>query len=191
MNKKEDFRFKRTEKMIKGAFIELLLEKNYNLITIKEIAHIAMINRNTFYLHYKNKDELRDKLAKACIGELKDSVYKLRLNEDVYNPNYRLETDAVFRHIEQNLLIYRAFLLKGNCSSFNMLLETFLSEAITYEVQRQRVFDYKKFPSLNTYSEFSAAGYIKVIVLWLDNKISLSDAKKTINQIITDNLHIE
>ncbi|WP_256706446.1 TetR/AcrR family transcriptional regulator [Paenibacillus sp. FSL R7-0337] len=55
MNKKTDLRIIRSKHSIKKAFIELLTEKGYEGITIQDIADKAMINRNTFYLHYQNK----------------------------------------------------------------------------------------------------------------------------------------
>lgn len=189
MDRKEDLRIIRTKKMIREAFIDLLCAKDYEQITIQEIADGAMINRNTFYLHYRDKADLLEKMSEAYIDELRDSVHKLRLKEDIYHPNYQLETDAVFSHIEQNLTIYQAFLLKSNLPYFNTLFKSFLFEAISQELQHQRVFDCKNFQNVSVYAEFLASGYFGVIVLWLGNKdISLLDAKKTINRIIIDNL---
>lgn len=190
MTHKEDLRVTRTKKMIKDAFIYLLHEKRYEQITIQELADQAMINRNTFYLHYQTKADLLEKISEACINDLRENIYKLRLKEDVYHPNYSLETDAVFHHIEQNVLVYEAFLLKGNCPNFDTLLKSFFAGAIRQELQHQRFFDYKETYDLESYSEFCASGYLGVIILWLDNRIAMSDAKRTINQIITNNLFI-
>lgn len=188
MEPKKDLRVTRTKKMIAEAFINLLFEKRFSQITIQEIADKAMINRNTFYLHYKDKTDLLEKISDACIDELKDSIHDLRKKEDVYHPNYQLETDAVFSHIEQNLRIYQAFLLKGDFPYFNTLLKTFLFDSISQEIRRQRVFDYKNFLNLRIYIEYCASGYFGVITFWLENytQIPLADVKKGINQIISN-----
>lgn len=47
-----------TQKKIQNAVIELILEKDYNNITIGEIAKKSGINRTTFYLFYSSKEEL-------------------------------------------------------------------------------------------------------------------------------------
>ena len=55
--KKIDLRVKRTNKMIIEAFIQL--EKNgFEQVTVQDIADEAMINRATFYAHYKDKQDL-------------------------------------------------------------------------------------------------------------------------------------
>lgn len=53
-----DRRFLRTEKLIKSAFIELILEKSIADISIFEIAERAEIGRGTFYKHYADKTAL-------------------------------------------------------------------------------------------------------------------------------------
>jgi AcrR family transcriptional regulator len=64
MKQKEDLRITRTKKRIKDALIQLLQEKSYEQITIQDIADKAMINRNTFYLHYLDKADLLEKISK-------------------------------------------------------------------------------------------------------------------------------
>lgn len=54
---KQDKRFIKTEKLIRSSFFELLKYENYNSITIEKICENACIGKNTFYSHYKNKDD--------------------------------------------------------------------------------------------------------------------------------------
>lgn len=54
---KHDKRFIKTEKLIRGSFFELLKNENYNSITVEKICENACIGKNTFYSHYKNKDD--------------------------------------------------------------------------------------------------------------------------------------
>lgn len=62
MNTNEDLRVKKTKKLIKDSFLELLEEKGYSKVSVTDITNRAMINRNTFYLHYVDKEDLIDKL---------------------------------------------------------------------------------------------------------------------------------
>ena len=41
-----------TENAIKDAFWQLLEEKPYNKITVKDIVERCQVNRNTFYYHF-------------------------------------------------------------------------------------------------------------------------------------------
>lgn len=56
--KKIDLRVKRTNKMIIEAFIHLVEKNGYEQVTVQDIADQAMINRATFYAHYKDKQDL-------------------------------------------------------------------------------------------------------------------------------------
>ena len=47
-----DLRVKKTERAIRKAFYELMLEKPIPKITVKELAERAEINKTTFYAHY-------------------------------------------------------------------------------------------------------------------------------------------
>lgn len=53
---KQDKRFIKTEKLIHDAFFEVLKNENYNSVTVDKICKKALIGKNTFYSHYKNKD---------------------------------------------------------------------------------------------------------------------------------------
>ena len=55
---KQDKRFIKTEKLIHDAFFEVLKNENYNSVTVDKICKKALIGKNTFYSHYKNKDDL-------------------------------------------------------------------------------------------------------------------------------------
>ena len=50
-----DRRFKKNKKEIRRAFIDLVIEKGYDKLTISEITERADINRMTFYSHYAYK----------------------------------------------------------------------------------------------------------------------------------------
>ena len=67
MNKNESKYFKSAEKM-HTALISLIDEKDFELITVKEICEVAGVNRSTFYLHYDNTNDL--------LKETIEAVYK-------------------------------------------------------------------------------------------------------------------
>lgn len=56
--KKTDLRVRRTHVLLKQALLELCEEKSFNVVTVGDIAERAMINRVTFYRHYRDKYEL-------------------------------------------------------------------------------------------------------------------------------------
>ena len=50
-----DLRIERTEKMLCGALLELMCEKDFSAITVGELCDRAMVRRATFYKHYADK----------------------------------------------------------------------------------------------------------------------------------------
>ncbi len=69
-----DLRVKRTINSIKEAFFELRKKKSLNKISVKELSELAMINKATFYLHYRDIFELSDKLENEMINKIIDEV---------------------------------------------------------------------------------------------------------------------
>lgn len=66
----DDLRIKRTQKSIKEAFFDLVEEKGFEHISVKDITDYAQISRNTFYLHYSDKYDLRNRLCDELMRTL-------------------------------------------------------------------------------------------------------------------------
>ena len=55
---KDDARFIKSEEKIIETFKQMVLEMNFENITVKELTERAKINRKTFYLHYSTIEDL-------------------------------------------------------------------------------------------------------------------------------------
>ncbi|WP_156291901.1 TetR family transcriptional regulator [Oceanobacillus salinisoli] len=73
---KTDPRILRTRKLIMNSFIKLSEKQEFKDITVKDITEEAMINRATFYYHFK---DIYDLLEKAL-----SEVLSINLNSDVF-----------------------------------------------------------------------------------------------------------
>lgn len=69
---KVDRRVQKTQTAIKSAILELMAEKDFEDITIRDIADKANVNRGTIYLHYVDKYDLLDKIIEEHINNLRD-----------------------------------------------------------------------------------------------------------------------
>lgn len=71
-----DLRVIKTERSIQDAFIKLRAQKPTSRITVKELCETALINKATFYLHYKDiyelSDMLENKLITDCLATISD-----------------------------------------------------------------------------------------------------------------------
>lgn len=71
---KKDKRARRSDAAIRKAFYELLVERDYDKITVTELARRADIDRKTFYLHYASIDDLSDALMHEEVSQLAGKV---------------------------------------------------------------------------------------------------------------------
>ena len=69
MPKKTDLRVIKTRKNIRDAYLRLLKEKDFEELTVNEILAEAMVNRSTFYAHYRDKYDLRDQVGDEFLEE--------------------------------------------------------------------------------------------------------------------------
>lgn len=62
MEKTIDPRILRTRQLIMDAFMQLVIEKDFKDMTIKDITERATVNRSTFYYHFLDKYDLLEKV---------------------------------------------------------------------------------------------------------------------------------
>lgn len=82
-----DLRIQKTRSGIINAFLQLRAKKPLERITVKELADLAMINKATFYLHYKDIYDLSEQLE----NELFQSVFN-----SIAHPNSVLSEPKLF-----------------------------------------------------------------------------------------------
>jgi AcrR family transcriptional regulator len=63
----QDRRIQRTHALLHEALGELIREKSYERITVADILKRAKISRSTFYLHFRDKDDLLESSMRAVI----------------------------------------------------------------------------------------------------------------------------
>lgn len=69
MEHKIDLRVIKTQNNIKHTFIDLLNEKDFDQITVKDILDRALINRSTFYKYYTDKFDLAKTITEEIIAD--------------------------------------------------------------------------------------------------------------------------
>lgn len=55
---RKDRRIQKTQNSLRGALVSLISEKSYDSIAVKEILDRANVGRSTFYMHFRDKDDL-------------------------------------------------------------------------------------------------------------------------------------
>lgn len=78
---KEDPRVQKTIESIKAAFHDLILEKDYEHITVKALCERARINKKTFYTYYETLDSLLLETQIAIASEYRERIKGLTLKD--------------------------------------------------------------------------------------------------------------
>lgn len=64
-----DPRVKRTRQLLKQALFDLLREKGFAAVTVRDICERATLNRATFYAHYVDKYDLIDRIMREDLEQ--------------------------------------------------------------------------------------------------------------------------
>lgn len=169
---KVDLRVQRTKKLIRNAFIQLLEEKEWNKISINAITTKAEINRVTFYLHYKDINDLIDSMLNELIAEL-EKVLLDKLDRAYKSGDELSSLILLLEHIAENSRIYKVLLVTKNIPYFTPRLMDLLYALIINNTEKQSIKDPEDFLKMNIPSDIAAwygtSAMIGTISMWLGN----------------------
>ncbi|MEU3003307.1 TetR/AcrR family transcriptional regulator [Streptomyces sp. NPDC007020] len=108
MKPTEDRRVRRTRAALRGALVELVLDKGFHAVTVEEITERADVGRATFYAHYRDKEDL-------LVGVVRDLAEdRERLQPAVRQAHAQgftgLPVKYIFEHAEQERPVYQVIL---------------------------------------------------------------------------------
>lgn len=75
MNKFES-KYQNTARVMDEALLELIGEKDFKFISVKELCKKAGVNRSTFYLHYETMNDLLDECVEMAHKDFYDAMRK-------------------------------------------------------------------------------------------------------------------
>ena len=105
-NEPEDRRRVRTRQMLRNALLELIDEKGYESVTVQEITDRADLSRATFYLHFKDKDDLLVATLQAMYDDIRDA---LTVKEGATMQPNHVALNA-FKHVQAHRKLYKVLL---------------------------------------------------------------------------------
>lgn len=131
-----DLRIIRSKKMIKEAFINLVEEKGYENITIKDISDKAMINRKTFYSHYESVNALFLDILKEHVDVLVENFrYDYVAEEGQSNIEaVTKEMRMIIKHISINKRSIKILLNDSSSYQLTKQLEHLMQERLISKI---------------------------------------------------------
>lgn len=166
MGKPKDRRVRKTKSAIRRSFAELIEQKPVQQITVQELVDRADLSRGTFYQHYQDiydlKDRIEDEVFEELVQEAND--YAMQFEQEEPYP-YLVGT---LNYIVNNSSVCKMLLSQNGSKNFCDRLvqieeETVLTEWIEpLKTQYDAVL-------LSYYSRFDIYGFASVVIKWLED----------------------
>ena len=181
--KKNDRRVIKTKKAIRNAFIKLLAQKDYNEITIKNIADEADVDRKTVYNYYSGIYEIREELENDLIKLLDEATQKINFKQHISNPLeiFEILTDI----INSNLELY-SNLFKLEAKSY--IVRKIMKSLIIRVKQELKTLPYEKLDEkkLDLVAQFITSGMVAAYQYWFNsNRLQpLEELSKEVGELV-------
>lgn len=156
-----DRRIQKTKDAIIEAFIKLMSVKNFEQITINEIAERANVNRGTVYLHYTDKFDLLDQCIEEHLDRLFQSCSPGRGADHLTVKASLLRT---FEYLEQNAFFYSTMLTNKGILTFRNRLLSMTAQFFQEGVDKT---GFQNGIKKDVQVQFLASAAVDVIEWWL------------------------
>jgi AcrR family transcriptional regulator len=158
---KLDRRIVRTRTALREALIALIQEKGFESISIHEIADRANVNRATFYLHYRDKEDL---LTRSMQDVYQDLVYQSE-QIDQLDGHYAGDV-VVFNHVRDYIGFYKVMLGSKGVASYMHTILTFIANVSIAPLQSLEMIQQGKPNSDLVATAYVYAGAIMGFIKW-------------------------
>lgn len=177
MERQPDRRKLRTKQQLREALFELILEKGYDLVTIEDITERANLGRTTFYLHFRDKEQLLlqsiDSIAVDLIKQIDPSLLSFS-NENLEYKRQNLisaPVKLVFRHASENANLYK-IILRGEgafkiSNRFRSIINVAAVQIMSIRIKELGI-NQPDLP-VEVLANFFAGSLMTLVTWWLEN----------------------
>lgn len=173
-----DRRVKRTKRALRDALLGLMQEKGYELITVEEITDRANLGRTTFYLHYRDKEDLLLERFSEVLEHLVEQLAEMPLNtwliasSDDFHPSQIKPGILLFEHAAENANLYR-IVLKGEgaqttAKRLRELILDALNKVVAVKTQEALNMTLEIKVPIPVFSHYFAGSLLGLLTWWLE-----------------------
>lgn len=181
MEKKVDRRVIKTRRQLKKGLAALMKEKSVNQITVKELVEEVDINRSTFYLHFKDIQDLLREIEENMEAQIKRAIEEHPIVSGNENAFYFIED--MFRVLDEEREIIKALIGPNGDMGFIHRIERIIKENSRGTLEK--MFPGKK-EDLKYFYAFCLSGCLGLVKVWLnegEEKSPEEMAQMTFNMI--------
>jgi AcrR family transcriptional regulator len=161
--RKPDERVQRTCSRLGMALIQLIQEKPINDVTVQDILDRSSVGRSTFYLHYRDRDDLLLDQLEFFLETMSTMLSKRKEKSTRVAP-----VEEMFAHIGQENKLYRVLSDSGHLKEFFDLAEGYFARGIEQRLTESgRLNDIPK-RELAARASALAGSLLSLLRWWLD-----------------------
>lgn len=166
---KTDRRVLRTRDALGDALVALMHEKNFDEITVQNVLDRAGVGRSTFYVHYRDKDDL-------FLSDIEDflELASSALKRQGASPKRLLPVQEFFTHIRDGREFYAALVRSGKINDVWALARGFFARSIEERLQMAGV---EMEPVRRSAQAHALAGSLFSLLDWWIDKGMKADPK--------------
>jgi len=182
--KRPDRRVARTRQMLRDALMALMMEQGYDAVTIQDITDRANLGRATFYLHYKDKEELLIESMESTVNRFIERMQEYPLEQWAFPDGG--PASQVFEYAREHAKLYR-IIMSGHgglkvSKRLHELIANNTQKLIELHVARTGVDPQLPIDFLCNYF---AGALLALVFWWLENDMpySTDEMVRMLNQI--------
>ncbi len=158
-------RRQQTHELLIQTAVQLVLEKGFDAISIQDITDRADLGRGTFYIHFKDKEEVVWSAIQGLALELEQEVHQQYKDAIPDQPEYYGLLN-IFRHIDKNRDLYQVSFSRRGSAALTKRLQDLLAASLLSDLQEYPIL---RDPNSDVPNEIIAqmmTGLITHMVIW-------------------------
>ncbi|HEX9012138.1 MAG TPA: TetR/AcrR family transcriptional regulator [Anaerolineaceae bacterium] len=176
--RRPDRRTSRTRRQLREALLALILERGYDAVTVEEITARADLGRTTFYLHYKDKDDLLLESLDALVEDLTATIARTpiadwRTQPDPAHPwPLQLPLKLAFQHAADHADLYRIILRgEGRTRTLERVRKIVIDQVRHTLGVRTALEKVNIHPQVDedVFAHYFAGAFLGLLTWWLEN----------------------
>jgi AcrR family transcriptional regulator len=129
-----DLRVIRTRKALRDAFTSLVCERGLEAVTVQDVAERAMVNRATFYRHFRDKFDLMHFTIDSLVADL--AWRPVPTDPSSFSFEDAVDhTEAILMRLAQHADLFRAVLALGGGPRLTLKMQRFVEEVIRHRLE--------------------------------------------------------
>ena len=163
IKRKPDKRARRTHDRLGMALLELMVEKPMDEVTVQEVLDRASVGRSTFYLHFRDKNDLLLSQLEVFLATMSNWL-SLR-NEKSHRV---VPVEEMFAHIGGQNKIWRALVDCGRLQDFLDLAQGYFARGIEQRLRESNRLSKLPQPELAAHAVALAGSLLSLLRWWID-----------------------